>query len=74
MWRLLVQAPAPLLTDYGYGTQNKYNLDITMLTMLNSKERTLSEYVELGYVKLHRSCTSASRWHLLAVTESDADH
>ncbi|KAE9404120.1 hypothetical protein BT96DRAFT_989613 [Gymnopus androsaceus JB14] len=40
-------APEPLLPDYGLGRVGKYELDITMLNILNSLSRTLSELVEL---------------------------
>ncbi|KAH8101607.1 S-adenosyl-L-methionine-dependent methyltransferase [Cristinia sonorae] len=40
----LPRAPAPLLANYGEGKINRYLLDITMLTCLNSKERTFLEY------------------------------
>jgi len=59
---LITQAPVPLLPDYGYGTQNKYNLDIVMMSLFNSKERTLNEYIELGYV-IHRAIACFAREH-----------
>jgi len=42
------QAPEPLLANYGVGNSRLYNLDINMMAMLNSKERTLAEYINLG--------------------------
>ncbi|KAF5380189.1 hypothetical protein D9615_006186 [Tricholomella constricta] len=55
------QAPEPLLPNYGVGRIRQYNLDMDMMVMLNSKERTLEEFISiaedagLGFVKL---------WHL----------
>ncbi|KAJ3488127.1 hypothetical protein NLJ89_g11646 [Agrocybe chaxingu] len=42
------QAPEPLLPNYGYGRIRQYNIDIDMMTMLNSEERQLPEFVKLG--------------------------
>ncbi|KAJ7487793.1 S-adenosyl-L-methionine-dependent methyltransferase [Mycena latifolia] len=46
--RRLKQAPAPLMFNYGEGRIRQYYLDISMMVLINSKERTLDEYVELG--------------------------
>ncbi|KAF8994600.1 O-methyltransferase-domain-containing protein [Cyathus striatus] len=42
------QAPEPLLSNYGVGRILQYNLDLDMMTMLNSEERTVSDFVRLG--------------------------
>ncbi|KAJ7661851.1 S-adenosyl-L-methionine-dependent methyltransferase [Mycena rosella] len=42
------QAPEPLLANYGFGKLRQYNLDLTMLVLCNSKERTLQEFASLG--------------------------
>lgn len=42
------QAPEPLLPNFGYGRVRPYNLDLDMMVALNSRERTLEEFVELG--------------------------
>ena len=42
------QAPEPLLANYGAGRIRQYNLDIDMMTMLNSEERQLDAFVKLG--------------------------
>ncbi|TFK35060.1 O-methyltransferase-domain-containing protein [Crucibulum laeve] len=42
------QAPEPLLPNYGAGRIRQYNLDIDMITMLNSEERTGGEFIRLG--------------------------
>ena len=42
------QAPEPLLPNYGGGRIRQYNLDIQMMSMLNSEERRLSEFIKLG--------------------------
>ncbi|KAJ7135971.1 S-adenosyl-L-methionine-dependent methyltransferase [Mycena epipterygia] len=44
----LKQAPAPLLHNYGEGRIRQYHLDVSLMVLVNSKERTLDEYVELG--------------------------
>ncbi|EJD39491.1 S-adenosyl-L-methionine-dependent methyltransferase [Auricularia subglabra TFB-10046 SS5] len=43
-----VQAPFPMLPNYGIGAQRKYNQDINMLAGFNSRERTLDEFIALG--------------------------
>ena len=56
------QAPEPLLPNYGVGSIRQYNLDLNMMVVLNGKERTLEEFVELGeragfrFVKLWGGC------------------
>jgi hypothetical protein len=45
---LVKQAPEPLLPNYGGGRKRQYNLDIQMMTMLNSEERRLPEFIKLG--------------------------
>ncbi|KAF9002052.1 S-adenosyl-L-methionine-dependent methyltransferase [Cyathus striatus] len=41
------QAPEPLLANYGVGRARHYQLDISMLSFMNSKERTLQEFLDL---------------------------
>ncbi|KAJ6511857.1 S-adenosyl-L-methionine-dependent methyltransferase [Mycena vulgaris] len=41
-------APVPLLSNYGAGRIRQYNLDLSLMVLLNSQERTLDEYVQLG--------------------------
>jgi hypothetical protein len=43
-----IQAPQPLLPNYGVGRVRQYNLDIDMMTMLNSEERRLEDLIRLG--------------------------
>ncbi|KAJ7637862.1 S-adenosyl-L-methionine-dependent methyltransferase [Mycena rosella] len=43
-----MQAPELLLANYGIGKLQQYNLDLTMLVLCNSKERTLQEFASLG--------------------------
>ncbi|KAF8954811.1 S-adenosyl-L-methionine-dependent methyltransferase [Flammula alnicola] len=45
---LLEQAPEPLLANYGMARIRLYNQDLNMMTLLNAKERTLQEFIELG--------------------------
>jgi hypothetical protein len=45
---LTKQAPEPLLPNYGVGRIRQYNLDVDMMTMLNSEERRLSDFIRLG--------------------------
>ena len=42
------EAPEPMLPNYGLGGIIARNIDIDMLSSLNSKERTFSEFCELG--------------------------
>lgn len=42
------QAPEPLLPNFGMGRVRLYEQDINMLCCVNSMERTLDEFVELG--------------------------
>ena len=44
------QAPEPLLPNYGVGRIRQYNLDIEVMTILNSRERRLPEFIKLGEV------------------------
>lgn len=46
--RSILQAPEPLLANFGMGRARLYNQDINMMNVLNSKERTLDEFVKLG--------------------------
>ena len=43
----MIQAPAPLLPNFGVGRIRTHYLDMTMMTLLNSEERTLEDYIEL---------------------------
>ncbi|EIM86299.1 S-adenosyl-L-methionine-dependent methyltransferase [Stereum hirsutum FP-91666 SS1] len=53
------RAPEPLLPNYGMGNVFQYNMDLNMMALLNAKERTLAEFVDLGkktgfrFVKLY---------------------
>jgi len=55
------QAPEPLLPNYGMGAIRIYNQDLNMLSMFNSKQRTLSEMTSLAsqcgfkFVKLRKA-------------------
>lgn len=42
------QAPEPLLPNFGAGRIRQYNLDLDMMTALNSQERRLPEFIKLG--------------------------
>ncbi|KAJ6631096.1 S-adenosyl-L-methionine-dependent methyltransferase [Mycena sp. CBHHK59/15] len=42
------QAPAPLLSNYGAGGIRQYSIDVSLMVLLNSQERTLDEFVALG--------------------------
>ncbi|KAI0077246.1 S-adenosyl-L-methionine-dependent methyltransferase [Panus rudis PR-1116 ss-1] len=42
------QAPSPLLPNYGEGGFVPYAMDILMMNVINSRERTLDEYNALG--------------------------
>ncbi|KAF7782904.1 hypothetical protein Agabi119p4_2280 [Agaricus bisporus var. burnettii] len=42
------QAPEPLLANYGEARIRQYTMDINMMTLLNSKERTLEDFIGLG--------------------------
>ncbi|SJL16444.1 uncharacterized protein ARMOST_19968 [Armillaria ostoyae] len=41
-------APEPLLPNYGAGRIIQYNIDLDMMCILNSQERSLDHFVELG--------------------------
>ncbi|KAH9483231.1 3-O-methyltransferase 2 [Psilocybe cubensis] len=45
---LFKQAPEPMLPNFGAGRIRQYNLDLDMMTALNSQERRLPEFIELG--------------------------
>ncbi|KAG6916944.1 hypothetical protein DXG01_004631 [Tephrocybe rancida] len=53
-----VEAPEPLLPNYGEGRIRQYNLDVCLMVLLNSRERTLEEFIsmaakaDLEFVKL----------------------
>ncbi|KAJ7637687.1 S-adenosyl-L-methionine-dependent methyltransferase [Mycena polygramma] len=42
------KAPAPLLPNYGAGRFRLYAQDINMMVLLNSQERTLTEFIDIG--------------------------
>lgn len=42
------QAPEPLLANYGAGRIRQFTLDIHMMTIFNSQERQLDQFVRLG--------------------------
>jgi len=42
------QAPEPLLPNYGAGRFYQFNLDLTMLCLMNSEERRLDSFIKLG--------------------------
>ncbi|KAJ7262897.1 S-adenosyl-L-methionine-dependent methyltransferase [Mycena rebaudengoi] len=42
------KAPEPLLPNYGVANIRSYNQDVTMMAFLNSKERTLQEFIDLA--------------------------
>ncbi|KAJ7755335.1 S-adenosyl-L-methionine-dependent methyltransferase [Mycena maculata] len=46
--RQLTKAPSPLLSNYGEGRIRQYYLDVSLMVLVNSQERTLDEYIELG--------------------------
>ncbi|KAJ7770465.1 S-adenosyl-L-methionine-dependent methyltransferase, partial [Mycena metata] len=46
--RQLKKAPWPLLSNYGEGRIRQYYLDVSLMVLVNSQERTLDEYVKLG--------------------------
>ncbi|KAK0215214.1 S-adenosyl-L-methionine-dependent methyltransferase [Armillaria nabsnona] len=41
-------APEPLLPNYGAGGMAQYNMDLDMMCMYNSQERSLDHFVQLG--------------------------
>ncbi|TCD62225.1 hypothetical protein EIP91_007204 [Steccherinum ochraceum] len=44
----LGRAPAPLPSNFGEGRIQQYILDIAMMILMNSRERTLAEFKQLG--------------------------
>ena len=42
------QVPEPLLANYGMAKIRLYQQDINMMNLLNSKERTLQEFIDLA--------------------------
>lgn len=52
------EAPSPLLPNYGSGALLTYGMDLHMMASLNSRERTLGEFIalcaqaELKYLKI----------------------
>jgi len=43
----IIQAPAPLLPNFGVGRIQTHYLDMAMMTLFNSEERTLEDYMKL---------------------------
>jgi len=43
-----VQAPEPLLPNYGMGQIRLYQQDINMMVLFNSKERTFQDFTDIG--------------------------
>jgi hypothetical protein len=43
-----IQAPEPLLPNYGEGRIRQYIMDVNMMVVFNSKERTLEDFIKLG--------------------------
>lgn len=43
-----VQAPEPLLPNFGEGRIRQYSMDINMMALFNSAERTLDDFIQLG--------------------------
>ena len=54
-----MQAPEPLLPSYGAANTRPFRQDINMLIQVNGKERTLDEFIELGYVCSLSTCVGA---------------
>ncbi|KAG6896298.1 hypothetical protein C0992_009251 [Termitomyces sp. T32_za158] len=44
----LREAPKPMLPNYGAGRIRPYNLDLAMLVLFNSKQRTLEEFIDIA--------------------------
>ncbi|KAG5349704.1 hypothetical protein C0989_002318, partial [Termitomyces sp. Mn162] len=44
----LKQAPEPLLPNYGAGHVHQHNLDIATMVLLNSRERTMEEFIDIA--------------------------
>lgn len=49
----LSKAPEPLLANYGIGRIRLYEQDMNMMALFNSQERTLQEFIDMGYVHLN---------------------
>lgn len=43
----LTQAPEPLLPNYRSGGIRQYNLDLDMMVLANSKERSVDDFIRL---------------------------
>ncbi|KAK0234213.1 S-adenosyl-L-methionine-dependent methyltransferase [Armillaria fumosa] len=43
-----IPAPEPLLPNYGSGRMTQYNIDVEMMCVCNSQERSLDHFVRLG--------------------------
>ncbi|KAK0501971.1 S-adenosyl-L-methionine-dependent methyltransferase [Armillaria luteobubalina] len=47
-WLGLNPAPEPLLSNYGAGHMTQYNVDLAMMCLFNSQQRSLDHFVKLG--------------------------
>ncbi|KAK0476364.1 S-adenosyl-L-methionine-dependent methyltransferase [Armillaria novae-zelandiae] len=47
-WPGMKPAPEPLLPNYGAGRMIQYNIDVDMMSVTNSQERSLDHFVALG--------------------------
>jgi len=43
-----LQAPEPLIPNYGDGRLRQYTMDINMMTLMNGRERTPIDFIRLG--------------------------
>lgn len=53
-----MQAPDPMLPNYGAGQIRLYHLDLTMMMCFNTRERTITEMLNLGFVMLLKTLSS----------------
>jgi len=54
---MFLQAPEPLLANWGAGSIRTHAQDINMMSMLNAKERTAMEFAKFGWVlSISMSC------------------
>lgn len=44
---IILDAPSPLLRNYGYASRFKHMRDLSMMTLMNGQERTLEEWTWL---------------------------
>jgi len=57
-------APAPLLANYGIGGTAVYQIDLQMMVLVNSLERTLRQFVDLLF---------SSGWKLERVSRTEGE-